>query len=121
MNNKNLGIVCIIAIAIFGTFNINMINSGESDVNLKVILTSANAQTETTSNHWTQWIPYGFTKDEREYERSCPTEQSTSTSGNASSGGNSAGGSHSSSQTNPTGRNELRCATGTENCDVVDC
>ncbi len=76
-------------------------------------------------NHWSQWLSQGFTKDEREYERPCPTSSSSSGSGGVSGsyGGASGGisGSGSSNQTNPGNRNEITCAYGNVNCTPIKC
>ncbi len=78
------------------------------------------AETNEPNSGWTWWTQ-GATKDEREYIRPCPTEQSSSGSGNASYGGASAGGSGSSSQTNPAGRTDISCPYGYDNCTPVGC
>lgn len=67
----------------------------------------------------------GWTKDEREVQETCPSEQTTSGSGGASGnyGGTGGGvyGSGSSSQSNPSSRTDIRCAIGTDNCTSIDC
>lgn len=79
------------------------------------------ADEEYEVNSWYQWLSQGITKDEREFKRSCPSDTSGSGYVNGSYNGVGVGVGGSYSQQNPSGREEIRCAHGYENCTTVDC
>jgi hypothetical protein len=74
-------------------------------------------------NRNTGWtiLSQGFTKDEREYERPCPTYEDNRGSGSVSGKGYSASGRGSHTQINPSGRMEITCPYGNENCTKIPC
>jgi len=120
---KNIGILVVLMFAALVTMNVN-INLKTVDI-LDVNLQNAEAL---ASSEWSFWdglgnflSGQGWTKDEREWIRPCPSEQSSSGSGSVSYGGGTASGSGSSSTTNPSGRNEITCPYGSENCTQIKC
>lgn len=119
MKNKVLYGVVIMSVAMLIAFNIVTVKKSNNNSNIALFDVEALADVEW--NHWTQWWGQGFTKDEREYERPCPSDESSSGSGNVSHGNTSIGGGGSHSQTNPSGRNEITCPYGSDNCTPIDC
>ncbi|WP_417941946.1 hypothetical protein [Flavobacterium sp. RS13.1] len=113
------------ALAIFGTFNLNVASSGEkdNDVNLKIMVTNANAQTE--YNDPSLWFSQGLTKDEREISVACP-ESTTSTTGGSISGGykgvtGTVSGSTTTTNNYTSGQTHITCGSGNDNCTETDC
>ena len=123
MNKKLIGIGVAGMIAAFAYVNFEVINDNEdlSDLTLQDV----EALSDTEWNNWTQWLTQGFTKDEREWMRPCPSTESSSGSGSVGVGkGDTSvevGGSGSHEQTNPSGRNEITCPYGDTNCTEVEC
>ena len=69
-------------------------------------------------------IGQGLYKDEREWERDCPTHEQEGPSVTIGIGRNGALGITSngpSSRTYPSGRKEITCPNGSTNCSTVDC
>lgn len=127
--------------------NMDLLQSNKAcDVSLENMISTANANSEVSNgclycggdgvrsggstctycsagNRNTGWtiLSQGFTKDEREYERPCPTYEDNRGSGSGSGKGYSASGSGSHTQINPSGRMEITCPYGNENCTKIPC
>ena len=114
--NLFLGLITV-ATAIVVFVNVNEISNEKKLTSLIEIEALATNEW----NDWNQWFSQGFTKDEREWIRPCPSEESNSGYGNGSYGGVSIGGGGSHSQTNPSGRCEITCPYGNENGTSVGC
>lgn len=123
MKKKILGGIAVLATTVLAVINININLNTSKLPDVDIAGVEALAQVEW--NDWTQWLSQGLTKDEREVQEQCPTDQSSSGNGSLSGGngavGGSASGSGSSSQTNPPGRTDIRCASGSDNCTPVKC
>lgn len=118
MKNKFLYGFIIISVMVTTVFNVVFVkNNDRTDISL----TNIEAWGGNEWNDWNEWLTQGLTKDEREFVRPCPSEETSSGSGSISHGDTSVGGSGSHSQTNPTGRNEITCPYGSTNCTAIDC
>ncbi len=120
MKKKILYGTVIMAVAVMAFCNFAFVKNSNCAI-AEITLFNAEALAETEWNDWTQWLSQGFTKDEREIVRPCPSDQSSSGNGSISVGGNSASGGGSHSQTNPTGRYDIACGYGSVNCSPVKC
>jgi hypothetical protein len=78
---------------------------------------------ESSPNPWYLWLSQGLTKDEREYKRKCPTNNSSNsnTTVSISYRGFTGSISYSSTTTNSSDREEITCAYGSTNCTPVNC
>lgn len=72
-------------------------------------------------NNWNEWFSQGLTKDEREWIRPCPNQEYNSGYVEGGYGGANIGAGGSHGQVNPSGRNEITCPYGNQNCTSVDC
>lgn len=112
------GACCIISIALIG-LNVSLVNAKKDLYDLTFSEIEATADNEW--NDWNEWFTQGFTKDEREWVRPCPSSESSSGNGSISNGNIEIGGGGSHSQTNPSGRYEITCPYGNENCTAIEC
>lgn len=118
---KKILIGTVIAMAVVvATCNFVFVKNSNCTI-AELTLFNAEALADVEWNDWNQWFTQGLTKDEREVARPCPSDQSSSGNGSVSIGSNSASGGGSHSQTNPSGRYDIDCAYGNENCSSVDC
>ena len=127
MKNKFFYWTAIFVITILAAVNVNVSlnNNDRPDINLNKV--------EAVAFEWdgfwdrvdagltNTFQGQGWTKDERESSRPCPSSTSSSGSGSASYGGGSVSGGGSSSASNPAGRDEIICPYGTENCTPIKC
>lgn len=119
MKKKILCLTFAIATGIISVLNYKV--SVNDDIQFYLSLSEVEALAGGEWNSWDQWLSQGLTKDEREWMRPCPSQESGSGYGNGSYGGVGVGGGGSYSQTNPSGRNEITCPYGNENCTPIGC
>lgn len=123
--NKNVIIMISTFAAIFAMTYMTSNVSKENKALKELTISSVEALSENEMNSIGEWFTQGLYKDEREWIRPCPSEESYSGSVNVEVGkgnitiGGGIGGSY--EQTNPSGRNELTCPYGEENCTTIDC
>lgn len=112
------GVCCIASIALIG-FNVSVANTKKDLYDLALSNIEDTADNEW--NSWNEWLSQGFTKDEREWMRPCPSSESSSGNGSISNGNIEIGGGGSHTQTNPSGRYEITCPYGNSNCTAIGC
>lgn len=115
----------VFALALLATIGFGVNKSMKSDARLSDLALSnveALASGESNEwNHWSQWLSQGLTKDEREWQRPCPSESSGSGNVNVNHNGTGIGAGGSYSQTNPSTRSEITCPYGNDNCSRIRC
>ena len=123
--NKNLIIMAGTFAAISAMTYTTSVVSKENKALAEITISSVEALSENEMNSLWEWFSQGIRKNEREWIRPCPSEESSSGSANigAGNGGTTVGGGVSGSheQTNPSGRDEITCPYGEENCTEVEC
>jgi hypothetical protein len=116
------GSVAILAITALTAINVNVnLNSQKKDTVSMFTLSKPEALAGEYAGWDNFWQGQGFYMDEEDFTQPCPSEQSSDGNGNGSYGGISVGGGGSSSQTNPSGRHDIRCKYGDYNCTRVPC
>lgn len=119
MKRKILCTLILIVTVLIGWTNFRILNDSEIIMNMPFANVEALAGGEW--NDWNEWLSQGFTKDEREWKRPCPLEEGNSGYGNIGYGNIGIGGGGSHNQSNPSGREEITCPYGDQNCTEIPC
>ena len=118
MKNKFLYGFIIISVMVTTALNVAFVkNNDRTDISL----TNVEAWGEKEWNDWDEWLTQGFTKDEREMKRPCPSEETSSGGGSITIGKVTIGGGGSHTEINSSDRYEVICGYGDVNCTSIDC
>lgn len=124
MNKRIIIKTGMFAVILAMTYTTSVISKDNNNLE-EITIARVEALSSNEMNSFLEWFSQGIHKDEREWIRPCPSEESSSGSANigVGNGGTTIGGGVSGSheQTNPSGRDEITCPYGEENCDEVEC
>lgn len=120
MKRKYLLGIAIVTLVV-GYVNVSIINDLNGRSVSMLSLGNIEAIANPEWNDWSEWFSQGLHKDEREWVRPCPSQETGSGFIGGSYGGGSISGGGSHSQTNPSGRSEITCPYGSSNCTPVGC